>query len=970
MIPVVSWLNRLMLNFRLRAIHVIIVLFVVSLAACDKDTAAPRVDLHLPADLEATLWAESPMFYNPTNIDVDLRGRLWVTEAVNYRNFNNDSTKVLHHSQGDRIVILEDRDQDGRAETSKVFVQDKDLVSPLGIAVIGQQVIVSCSPHLLVFTDYNGDDIPDKKEIFLTGFGGLDHDHSLHAVVEGPDGRWYFNTGNAGPHVVTDKQGWTLRSGSLYTGGSPYNKANHGNMKSDDGRVWVGGLSLRITPEGTGLKVMGHNFRNSYETTIDSYGNLWQNDNDDQVVACRTSWLPEGGNAGYFSNDGTRYWQADHRPWQDIFTAHWHQDDPGVMPAGDRSGAGAPTGIVRYEGDALGEAYKGMLLSADAGRNVVFGYQPKMVQSGFQLNNRTNFITSLAQDNPLYVWNDSAQNRDKNKWFRPSDIAVGTDGTLFVADWYDPVVGGHQMGDSIGYGRIYRIKRKGNNPKAPVVDTTSVNGLIEAVRNPAIHVRAHAATLLARRGNSSLHEILSLLQDPDDFVKARALWLLARTGNKGRAAVETFLTQRKTALRAVAFRALRATSEDILPLATQLSSDTSAFVRREVATALRDLGYAKTKPLLLKLARSADGTDPWFVEAIAAASQDNASDFYQSMADAKIVAGDPLHWNARTAAFSWRLHPDWLVPDLKTRAGASTVSEAERARAMTALSFINTTQAVHAMISLSQSSVPQVSPQAKYWLAFRQSNDWLDLVDWEKSGIDPQMEKQLADMTVRSKKMLDSELPFDERKWNARDMARSEVGAQMLIDLTAAGKVPRELYPVIEGEIFRNTSIAIRTQAGHYFTKPGVSHTYSVPAITQLIPNVQQGEVLFEKHCAPCHRVGDNGKDICPELTHIGGKFDQAAILDAVINPSAGIVFGYEPYLVSTKEGTSYYGFLVADGEQAIVIKDLAGRRHTIRTSSITSRKRQEASLMPEPSSFGLSEQDLADLSGFLLNLK
>ena len=174
--------------------------------------------LYLPDDLEATLWAESPMFYNPTNMDVDKQGRIWITEAVNYRNFNNDSTKLFHHSKGDRVIILEDTDQDGKADKSKVFVQDKDLVSPLGIAVIGNKVIVSCSPNIIIYTDENADDVPDRKEIFLTGFGGMDHDHSLHAIVAGPDGNWYFNTGNAGPHVVKDKAGWTLRSGSIYTG--------------------------------------------------------------------------------------------------------------------------------------------------------------------------------------------------------------------------------------------------------------------------------------------------------------------------------------------------------------------------------------------------------------------------------------------------------------------------------------------------------------------------------------------------------------------------------------------------------------------------------------------------------------------------------------------------------------------------------------------------------------------------------
>ena len=126
---------------------------------------------------------------------------------------------------------------------------------------------------------------------------------------------------------------------------------------------------------------------------------MWQNDNDDQVVTCRVTWLMEGGNVGYFSTDGTRYWSADQRPGQDIFTAHWHQDDPGTIPAGDRTGAGAPTGIVLNESDAVGEKYRGMLMSADAGRNVIFSYQPKLSESGYDLGKRQNLITSLKTDN-------------------------------------------------------------------------------------------------------------------------------------------------------------------------------------------------------------------------------------------------------------------------------------------------------------------------------------------------------------------------------------------------------------------------------------------------------------------------------------------------------------------------------------------------------------------------------------------
>src|SRR6186713_1769211 len=159
------------------------------LFACSTQKEKPA--LFLPDDLEATLWAESPLLYTPTNMDVDAKGRIWVTEAVNYRNFNNDSTHHLHHSKGDRVMILEDTNADGIADASKVFVQDKDLVSPLGIAVLDNKIFVSCSPNLIVYTDDNHDDVPDRKEIFLTDFGGLDHDHSLHSLIAGPDGNFY-----------------------------------------------------------------------------------------------------------------------------------------------------------------------------------------------------------------------------------------------------------------------------------------------------------------------------------------------------------------------------------------------------------------------------------------------------------------------------------------------------------------------------------------------------------------------------------------------------------------------------------------------------------------------------------------------------------------------------------------------------------------------------------------------------------
>ena len=122
--------------------------------------------------LKIEVWASTPMLHNPTGMDIDADGNVWLTEAVNYRTFRNDN---LQFEEGDRVSVLIDSDGDGKADKSHVFVQDKDLVAPLGVAVLDNKIYVSCSPSILVYTDNNRNlvfDEGDTKEIFLTGFGG------------------------------------------------------------------------------------------------------------------------------------------------------------------------------------------------------------------------------------------------------------------------------------------------------------------------------------------------------------------------------------------------------------------------------------------------------------------------------------------------------------------------------------------------------------------------------------------------------------------------------------------------------------------------------------------------------------------------------------------------------------------------------------------------------------------------------
>jgi putative membrane-bound dehydrogenase-like protein len=586
-----------------------------------------------PADgLEAALWASEPMVVNPTTIDVDSRGRVWVTEGLNYRLTRGGNRKFHRIEDADKIKILEDTDGDGKADKVTVFA-DRVFPVPMGIAVEefwtkegkyqGCKVYVGNSPDLLVLEDTDGDDKADKRYPLLSGFGGIDSDHGVHGMVLGLDGKLYFTHGDGCCSVQQDHS---------------ERQQNFDVVDRSGRRVSSDQLAntLRCNRDGTQFEIIADRQRNNYETCLNSFGNQFTSDNDDDGHrGSRVIWVMDGGHYGYRTPGSPR---------------HWGEDVPGNVPKLVGTGNGSPCGVMVYEGGLLPKEYFGAVLEAEAGPRVVYAFPLTRKGAAF----RTEIKALLASDDP---------------WFRPVDVTAAPDGSLFVADWYDGGVGGHQFRDQTT-GRIYRVAPKGAAWKKVPADFSTVAGLIEALKASVVATRDAARRGLVERvkiapggtaghgkiveGEDVLEALVKLAGRENEATnRARAAWVLHAivSASGGIDHITAAMLRAEDArLREQAVRMLGRdvsrngrvqTAAPLPPPAAAahldalqpLVNDPDPGVRRELILAFRDLPTSQVGAALRTLAQSWDGKDRWYLEALGLALRNREPEYLRQLFD-------------------------------------------------------------------------------------------------------------------------------------------------------------------------------------------------------------------------------------------------------------------------------------------------------------------------------------------------
>ena len=419
-----------------------------------------RAGFSIPQGFHIELWAAEPLVANPVAFALDAAGRLFVAESFRIHAGVTDMREHMdwlhdelaaqtvedrvafmrkHEGEGfaayskehERVRLLVDSDQDGRADVSTVFADGFRTPASgvaAGLLARGNELYYTCIPDLWRLRDEDGDGVAEEREALHSGYGVkialLGHD--LHGLRIGPDGRLYFSIGDRGLHV--EHAGGTI-------------------AMPDRGAV------LRCELDGSGLEVFASGLRNPQELVFDDHGNLFTGDNNsDSGDRARWVYVIRGGDSGwrhsyqYVTNPNPRGpWNAE-GAWEPF-----HAEQPAYITPPVANFADGPAGLTYYPGVIWGPEWDGTFFLCDfrgASRGSgVFAFQNEAEGAGFRLVADRRFL-----------WDSLV-----------SDVDFGVDGAMWASDW----VSGWGM---TGKGRIWRLLPD----DAPVEAISEVTALLGA----------------------------------------------------------------------------------------------------------------------------------------------------------------------------------------------------------------------------------------------------------------------------------------------------------------------------------------------------------------------------------------------------------------------------------------------------------------------------------------------------------
>ena len=208
-------------------------------------------------------------------------------------------------------------------------------------------------------------------------------------------------------------------------------------------------------------------------------------------------------------------------------------------------------------------------------------------------------------------------------------------------------------------------------------------------------------------------------------------------------------------------------------------------------------------------------------------------------------------------------------------------------------------------------------------------------------------------------------------------MVQNEPGARHVAELARKGALPGPLIDRAASALRNARWPAVRELASGLGHGPGAGPAPAgAPPKDKVLHtpgDVARGAQWVRRDsvgCLACHKIRAEGADFGPQLTEIGSKLGKEALYDAIVEPSAGIGFGYEGWLVVTRDGDELVGMVASETDKELVLKQAAGNTVRVAKADIARKEKHAASLMPAGLADSLGVQGLADVLAYLASLR
>lgn len=954
------------------------------------DPELERASFEVADGFEVNLYAADPLLAKPIQMNFDPDGRLWVASSEIYPHIKPGE------KANDKIIVLEDNDADGQAETTRVFADG--LLIPTGVEPGDGGAYVANSTELVHLADRDGDGRADHRQVLLSGFGTEDTHHILHTLRWGPDGLLYFNQ-------------------SIYI---------HSHIETPQGVRRLGGGGIwHFRPETRQLEVYARGFVNPWGHHFDPWGQSLATDGAygegvNYVFPGATFFSAPGAvrilkglNPGSPKHCGLEIVSGRHLPddWQgnvitNDFRAHrvcrFVISEDGSGYASSEQPEVIKTAHVAFRPIDVKMGPDGAIYIAD-------WYNP-IIQHG-----EVDFRDERRDHVHGRIWRVTAKGRPLVERARLSDASTAVlldalkspedwtrqrakrvlkeRGPSFLADlaaWvlalddHDPLVEHHRLEalwtyqsldvvepallESLLRAQDHRVRAGATRVvyhwHARLADPMRLLTVQVADDHP--RVRLEAIRALAQLGTAdAVRTALRALDRPMDGNLDFALWLTCRELlNIWLRALEAgkFEVSRVAHLE---FALRAADSPSIVAPLIQLLQTGQIPVEREEAT--MSLIAALGSPAEMGMVFSQAVIDPNATSTrkgriLSALVESSRQRQVRPEGDLTQLAGLLSDGDQALVATALRAAGVWQVDALQARLVALAESAQPsldlRTAAMEGLaSYANPTSRESLLRLANERETIQIRTLAIVALAA------LDL---------PVAAAQAAQLLSEDRKDVDP-APLVEA-FLARKTGPAVLGTYLAEKRLSADMAKLAIRAARSSARTDETLIEALRKSGSLESTPA---PLSPEQVQELVTEVRQrgnaarGEKIFrrqEASCLKCHAIGGSGGQVGPDLASIGASAQVDYLIDSILQPNKAVKENYHSLVVATDDGEIATGIKVRETDKDLLLRTADDRELAIRLTSIAEQAPGQ-SLMPVGLADGLTRSELIDLVRFLSEL-